>query len=107
MKNIILSIFLFIGFILFFVFSFNITRNDFINITTVVATTLNIETTEKEVVDGAGIVENIENAVRDFWELIRLDRLFDILINFFGGVWEWVQTVFEGGIERTPGYKTE
>lgn len=60
------------------------------------------EATEERVVDGARIVEIIENAVGDFWEVIGLDRLFDLIIDFFRGIWDWMKTVFEAGLERTP-----
>lgn len=59
------------------------------------------EAVQERPIDGQTIVEMIEEAVRDFWEVARLDRLFDVLITFFEQVWEWAKNVFETGLERT------
>jgi hypothetical protein len=59
------------------------------------------EVVEERVVDGQRIVEMIEEVLGDVWETLGLAYLFDIIIDFFRGIWEWMKAVFEAGLEST------
>ena len=58
------------------------------------------EVIEERVIDGQRIVEMIEELLVDVWEALGLAYLFDIIIDFFRGVWEWMKAAFEAGLER-------
>ncbi len=92
-NNIIVSVLLSIIFVPFFVLSFNIIPIDFVEALTEVAPAEQV--VNEKVINGVGIAEMIENTIKDFWEMINIDYLFDILIDFFKGIWNWIQSVFE------------
>jgi len=56
---------------------------------------------EERAIDGQRIVEMIEEVLGDVWESLDLAYLFDIIIDFFRGIWEWMKAVFEAGLGKT------